>query len=200
MVSKALVRKRPDRWPLVAFLKVRSATAAAGFSIAGWLYLMLAGPSVTVPFGQRAVPSPLIWPAAAALSTMLLSCSQLDRWELRAPRHLWPHRLAVVLSCMLANVAAFIALEPSFALPSLLTWFAALQAVALACSIVVGDQAWLPLSAVILIAMFELAQDGSWLLRAVTVWQTSSLIIASGAVLLLAMIAAGDRDPRRGLE
>jgi hypothetical protein len=186
-----------DSRPLLAFLKVRSVTAAAAFSIAGWLYLVLVGPSVTVPFGQRSVPSPLIWPAAAAVSTMLLSCSQLRRWEMRAKRRLWPYRLAALFASVLANLAAVVALAPPFARLSLLTWFATLQAVALTCSIVFGDQAWLPLMAVILVAMFELAQDGSWLLRAVAGSETTSLVTASSALLLLAGIAASDRAARR---
>jgi hypothetical protein len=131
---------------------------------------------------------------------MLLARSQLAGWEARATRRLWPYRLSVEFACVLANAAAFITLAPPFGRVALLTWFAALQAVALACSIVFGDQAWLPLTAVILVAMFELAQDGSPVLRAIDASRTSSLVIASGAVLLLAMIAASDRAARCGRE
>jgi hypothetical protein len=178
--------------PLLTFLKVRAGASAAGFTVAGWLYLVLSAPTTGVPFGQRSVPSPLIWPAAAAVSTVLLSCSQLSQWELRSARRLWPYRLGTVVAVALANLAAVTALVPSFAVRSLLTWFAALQAVALASAIVFGDRAWLPLTAVILVAVFELAQDGSWLLRAVATAGTTNLAVASSTALLLAVIAASD--------
>jgi hypothetical protein len=182
--------------PLLAFLKVRAARPAIAFTVAGWLFLVVAGPTTDVPFGQRSVPSPLIWPAAAAVSTMLLGCSQLDRWEVRARRRMWPYRLGVTAACVLANLAAMTALVPSFARLTLLTWFAALQAVALASVIVLGDRAWLPLTAVILVAIFELAQDGSWLFQAVARAGALSLVLATCVLFVLATIAAGDARGR----
>jgi hypothetical protein len=188
----------PDGAPLLVFWTVRAARAAAAFSLAGWLYLALAGPEVALPFGQRAVPSVLIWPAAAAFSTMAVSRSQLTRWEVRAPRPLWPYRLVAVCGSAIANLAAALALAPPYGRSPLVTWFVILQAVALACSVGFGDKAALPLAAVILVAMFDLAQDGSLLLRAVTGSTTTSLVVASGAFALLAGIASSDRGQRRG--
>jgi hypothetical protein len=182
-----------DGRPLLAFLKVRSVVSALGFSVAGWLYLILAGPSVEVPFGQRAVPSPLIWPAAAAVSTMLVSRSRLACWEAPAPRRLWPYRLSAVAGCVLANVAALMVVAPTFGRIELLTWFATLQASALVCSVLCGDQAWLPLSALILVAMFELAQDGSPVLDLIDAAAPWTLAITSGLVVALAVLSARGR-------
>ena len=110
---------------------MRAAPAAAGFTLAGWLYLALSAPMTDIPFGQRSVPSPLVWPAAAAVSTMLLSRSELAEWEVRAPLLLWPYRLGLVVGSVVANLAVVITLTPAFAELPLLTWFAALQALAL---------------------------------------------------------------------
>lgn len=185
-----------DARPLLSFLKVRGAGAAAGFTLAGWLYLIVSAPTTDIPFGQRSVPSPLIWPAAAAISTMLVCRSQLVAWELPAGRRLWPYRLSVVGAVVLTNLTAASALLPSFAAVPLLTWFAALQALAMGCTIVLGDQAWLPVTAVILVAVFELAQDGSWLFNAVATAGAPSLAVAAGSALVLAGLAATDRAQR----
>jgi len=170
------------------------------FSLAGWLYLALAGPAVALPFGQRAVPSPLIWPAAAAVTTVLVSRSQAASWEAASVRRLWPYRLGLVAGCSAANVLVALGVAPPYGRTQLVTWFGILQAVALACSIGFGDKAALPLAAVILVAMFDLAQDGSLVLRAVTASTATSLVVASGAFALLTGIASSDRGQHRGAD
>ena len=134
---------------------------------------------------------------------MLLSRSQLAVWEARARQRLWPYRLGLLAGCVLVNVAPLMTLAPPIGRVALLTWFAGLQAVALACSIAFRDRAWLPLAAVILVAMFELAQDGSVLLRVIDGSQTPSVVIAVTATTFLATIAASDGaagPARRGSE
>ena len=59
-----------------------------------------------------------------------------------------------------------------------------------------GDRGWLPLTAVILSAVFELAQDGSSLFSAISTAGGPSLALASAATLVLALVAATDRAQR----
>ena len=153
-----------------------------------------------MPFGRRDVPSPLVWPAAAAVSTLLVSRSQLASWELRSGRRLWPRRLALVVAFSGANALAALAVAPPDGRVALLTWHFLLQAVSLGCAVLCGELGWLPLTALTLVAMFELAQDGSLVLRAVTASTYASLAVTSAAFALLAAVASSDRGQRRGRE
>jgi len=180
--------------PLWSFLRVRHVWPVAGITVMSWLYLALAGPFITVPFQQRSVPSPLIWPVLAALGSLLLSISQSRQWEAGSSRNLAPYRLASLLLLSALNLVVARLLLHDLALPSLLIWYMFMHAVALGGVPFVAERAWLPLAAIALISMYEMGQPDSVVVR---VMQRPGpvAIVAAVLVYVIATVRVSTTQP-----
>jgi hypothetical protein len=126
-------------------------------TVAGWVFLVLTGPAVSIPLQQRSVPSPLIWPVLAAAATQLASTSQARCWEARSHRNLLWLQAAWTLVVGATNVLVGVALIP---LPSVLAagyWYLALTGIGLIGIPLFADAAWLPLACVSLVAVYDMS-------------------------------------------